>query len=213
METHPFHDYADQRNRAAALATGEWILSIDADERVTAELRDEILSATRGPAAGYTISRFQNFFGHWLRHGGFYPDRQLRLYRRSRGVWSGIVHERVRVAGAVQALRHPLIHRPYASLEEWIRALNRHSSLGALRVAENRAPASLRRAFTTAGSLFLRRLLIEQGFRDGGAGVIAAAVVAFEGFLVHAKHWISENPRGFAGGAPRGRAELVADAH
>ncbi len=191
VEIADFENFASQKNRAADLARGDWILSIDADERVTPDLTREIRNATARNEDGFTVPRLQNFFGTWLRHGGFYPDRQLRLYRRGRGQWERPVHERVNVRGCVGHLTSPLLHYPYATLEEWVEAINRHTTLGAQRIAATGAAPSLRRAFTTAALQFVQRLLVERAYLDGGPGVIASGVVAFEGFLVHAKHWVA----------------------
>ncbi len=189
VEIHPFHDFASQKNHAASLATSDWVLSLDADERVGDGLRREILRAVEADAVGFEIPRLSNFFGHWLRHGGFHPDLQLRLWRRGRGRYRGWVHERVEVDGAVGRLSEPLIHFPYETVEEWIATIDRHTSLGARRLLARGDRASLRRVFTTPAWHFLRRLAIDRAWRDGAAGVLAAGIAALDGFLLHAKHW------------------------
>ena len=193
VEVVPFIDYATQKNRAASLATSDWILSVDADERISSSLREEVLLAVQQGESGFTVPRLQQFFGRWLRFGGFYPDRQLRLYRKSKGEWRGAVHERVHVEGEVGTLKNPLLHYPYRKIDDWVSAINRHTSVGAEQLARRGDKPSLRRALTTALIHFFDRLIRRGGYRDGGAGWIAAMMVSFEGFLLHAKHWSNAN--------------------
>ena len=108
----PWPGFAAQKNFALELAEGEWILSLDADERVTPELRSRIDAIVRanGPADGYSIPRRNLFWGAWVRHGGLYPDYQLRLFRRGAGRFvDSAVHESVTVAGRVEKLAEPLL--------------------------------------------------------------------------------------------------------
>src|SRR3989442_9210630 len=115
----PWPGFAAQKNFALDQATGDWILSLDADERVTPELRACVEDILRGdgPAAGYSVPRRNIFWGRWVRHGRLYPDRQMRLFRRGRGRFVDVeVHESVRVDGPVERLEAPLLHASYRDL-------------------------------------------------------------------------------------------------
>ena len=130
----PWPGFAVQKNFALDQATGDWILSLDADERVTPELAERIkaIVAADGPADGYLIPRRNMFWGAWVRHGGLYPDYQLRLFRRGAGRFvEDAVHESVRVAGRVETLGEALLHQSYRDLEDFVRRSNRYSTLAA----------------------------------------------------------------------------------
>ena len=111
--------FSAQKNFAASLATADWILHLDADERVSSSLRDEMrteLSAA-GDHVGFFLPRQNFWLGRWIRHGGWYPDWSLRLYRRGAGVWEGLTHERLVIAGSLGYLKQPLQHFTYRSVQ------------------------------------------------------------------------------------------------
>ena len=130
--------FGPQKNRALALATGEWVLSLDADERVTPELRREIEAAIADPGgrAAFAVPRRSSYCGRPMRHSGWWPDYVTRLFRRGRGRFSDeLVHERLIVDGPVGRLRRPLLHEAFGDLEEVLETLNRYSTAGACRDA------------------------------------------------------------------------------
>src|SRR5246127_1492716 len=143
--------YAVQKNSAIDKATGDWILSLDADEEVGDVARNFILLILSGShdvlnrSAGFWFSRKNYFLGRWIRHGGFYPDRKLRLFRRGQGRFADRpVHEGGQVNGSPGTLSHALLHRAYPTLEGYISHMNRYSSLGAeIAVAQGRGRFSL----------------------------------------------------------------------
>lgn len=116
--TRPWGGFSDQKNFAAGLASGDWVLHLDADERVSGPLRDELraVAAAAGPN-GYFFPRQNFWLGCWIRHGGWYPDWSLRLYRRGTGRWEGLTHERLVVAGSLGRLTQPLQHFSYRSVQ------------------------------------------------------------------------------------------------
>lgn len=116
--------WTPQKNFAFAQCRGTWILSVDADERLTPELRDEILATTARPEAldGYFVPRQNIWLGRWIRHGGWYPDYTLRLFRRGRGECKYQVHERIEVIGQTAQLTHPLVHQTVRHLDEHVLA-------------------------------------------------------------------------------------------
>src|SRR5712691_2080272 len=119
----PFEGFSNQKNFAAEQATGDWILSIDADEAVSPELREEICQrlASETRLAGFAIPRRNMWLGTAIHHGGWYPDLTLRLYRRGAGVWQGHSHEQVVVAGPAGVLRHDLIHKSLRDMHDHLR--------------------------------------------------------------------------------------------
>ena len=132
--TENWKGYAAQKNSAIEKTTGDWVLSLDADEAVEPELMEEIRHVLdhNPPVDGYYMPRKNYFLGRWIRHGGFYPDRKLRLFRRGRGRFGErAVHEVVQVDGPAGTLNHALVHNAYPTLEGYIEHMNRYSSLGA----------------------------------------------------------------------------------
>ena len=130
----PWPGYAIQKNYAIDLATGDWALSLDADEVVSAELAAEIghVLAADGPADGYAVPRRNIFWGRWIRHGGLYPDHQVRFFRRTCGRFNALaVHESVTVEGRVERLAGHLEHRSYRDLSDFLARADRYAGLAA----------------------------------------------------------------------------------
>jgi glycosyltransferase involved in cell wall biosynthesis len=119
----PFAGFSDQKNFAAAQARYDWLLSLDADERVSDDLREEILHAlsSASAVAGFYIPRLNLWLGLPIRHGGWWPDHTLRLYRRSGACWVGHAHEAVVVEGPTGVLRHPIVHKSLDDVHDHLR--------------------------------------------------------------------------------------------
>lgn len=188
----PWPGFAAQKNFALEQAGGEWVLSLDADEQVTPELRREIeaVIARGGSADGYAIPRKNIFWGAWVRHGRLYPDYQRRLFRRGRGRFvERAVHESVEVRGAVGRLQAPLLHHSYRNLEEFLERSNRYSTLAAeewIRQGQRVRPADF--VLRPLGR-FLSMYLLRGGFLDGWRGLLLAGLYAHYVFLRTAKVW------------------------
>jgi glycosyltransferase involved in cell wall biosynthesis len=186
----PWPGYAVQKNTGLDLATSPWVLSLDADEVVGAELRAEIMAvlAADGPADGYSVPRRNIFWGRWVRHGGLYPDWQLRLFRRGRGRFvARAVHESVAVDGRVERLTGHLEHRSYRDISDFLTRADRYSTLAA-----DEAVAQGRRA--RLGDLLLRPLgrfvgmyVLGRGFLDGWRGFLLASLYAYYVLIRSAK--------------------------
>jgi len=196
----PWGGYAAQKNLALGEARHPWVLSLDADERVTGELKAQILEvlAADGPCDGYRVPRRNIFFGKWLRHGDLWPDYQVRLFRKGRGRFNDkAVHESVEVEGRVGELTAPLDHRSYDRLEEFFSRQVRYAGLAAEeRAAQCEAPR-LRDLILRPMGRFLKGYLLRGGWRDGAEGFIAAAGAAFYVFMRTAFLW--EKRRGIRG--------------
>jgi glycosyltransferase involved in cell wall biosynthesis len=198
--------YAAQKNSAIAKCTGDWILSLDADEMVEPELAQEIRAAVSpaGPPAdearpvpsrpavdGYFFSRKNLFLGRWIKHGGFWPDRKLRLFRRGKGRFEErVVHETARVEGPTATLHGALLHDAYPALAGYITQMNRYSTLAAEMATRERP-----RGFNLANIIlrpkltFLYNYGLRLGFLDGKEGLLLhlyhAAYVSWK----YAKAW------------------------
>jgi glycosyltransferase involved in cell wall biosynthesis len=179
----PFDGFRSQKQFAIEQATHDWVLCLDADERVSAELRAAIeAERARGftTAAGYRFARLSEYFGKFLRHGNAYPDRVLRLFDRRRGGWRGTreVHEAASVEGEVRTLRGDLIHYPYRSLEQQLTKTQRYARMMAEHDFARGKRATLGKLVLAPAWRFWRGYVLRGGFRDGWHGLVYAYVRA-----------------------------------
>jgi glycosyltransferase involved in cell wall biosynthesis len=185
--------FPQQKNRAADLAAHDWILSIDADERVAPALADEIRALlAAGPAArGYRIARVTRAFGRELRCTDWYPDWQLRFYDRRAGRWdeTRTVHESVRLDGAVAELRGELLHDGYRDLSEHLQRIDRYTTLAAEANAAAGRDTSLAALALHPPFAFLRNYVLRRGFTAGTIGLVVSAMNSWYVFLKLAKLW------------------------
>jgi glycosyltransferase involved in cell wall biosynthesis len=193
----PWKGFAAQKNSALEKASCDWILSLDADEELEPALAEEIRSAlSANPSvAGFWIARKNFFLGRWIRHGGFYPDRKLRLFRRGAGKFEDrLVHEDIQLDGASALLKHHLLHHAYPTLESYIDHMNRYSSLGAqMTVAKHPRGFSLIDIALRPKLTFLYNYVLRGGFLDGREGLLLHAYHATYVSWKYAKAW--ENSR------------------
>lgn len=169
---HDWPGFGMQKNRALSYATRDWVFSIDADERVTAELRSQLESAMADASLdGYFVPRLSQFCGVFIRHSGWYPDYVLRLFRRSRGRFSDdMVHERVIVEGDTGRLSSPLLHYSYLDRADVRRKTEQYAKAGALQLLKKGKTATLADAPLRAAWAFFRTYVLRLGFLDGIAG-------------------------------------------
>jgi len=189
----PWPGFAAQKNFALDHAGGDFILSLDADEEVTPALRDEIVAVlAQAPAdvAAYAVPRQNIFWGAWVRHGGLYPDWQVRLLRRGRGRFGDVaVHESVRVDGQVVRLRSPLLHRSYRDVSDFLARADRYSSLAADDRLRHGPPVTAAELVLRPAGRFLGMYVLRAGFLDGWRGFLLAALYAYYVFIRSAKVW------------------------
>ncbi|HEX7385663.1 MAG TPA: glycosyltransferase family 2 protein [Castellaniella sp.] len=188
--------FGPQKNRALALATGDWILSLDADERVPDDLAQEICrTVSASQANGYRMARLSSFCGRPILHSGWWPDYVLRLFRRGAGQFSDDqVHEHVQVPGKVDTLAAHLLHDPYRSLEHFIDKLNRYSTDGALKAYAKGRRTTVLGPFGHASWTFIRHYLLRRGFLDGWQGLVLAGMAATGSFYRYAKlYWLARS--------------------
>jgi glycosyltransferase involved in cell wall biosynthesis len=211
IEVRPWAGYGLQKNYAASLASNDWILSIDADERVTPLLAGEIkaLLANGLPADGYAISRVSHYLGRWIRSTDWYPDFHVRLYNRNAARWSEhAVHESIHCPGTVLRLRGELLHYPYRDVSEHLSKIDRYTTLVAEQwVAEGRR-SSAWQAVVYPRLAFLRNFVLRRGFMDGHTGLIVSLLNSYYVFLKYAKLFEMQQRAG-AGEAGAARAAEV----
>jgi glycosyltransferase involved in cell wall biosynthesis len=188
--------FGAQKNRALALATRPWVLSIDADERVTPELRDEILAVVRAGKSGadaWDMPRLSSYCGQYMAHSGWYPDRVTRLFRRGTARFSDdIVHERLIVDGATGHLRHDLLHDTFEDFSTVLQKLDRYSTAGAERMYAQGRRSSPASAVAHGLWAFLRTYLLQRGFLDGRMGFALAVSNAEGTYYRYLKLWLLE---------------------
>ena len=183
--------YRDQKNFAMVKCEGEWILSLDADEEVSDALREEIQEEIRRPHGkeGYRMPRRSYYLGRWINHSGFYPDRQLRLFKREFGEWvGGRVHERVEVKGRVGNLKNDLLHYPYkGSISGILRKVDVFSGLAAEDMYDRGKRYRLRQLLIRPVTKFIEVYFLKFGFFDGLPGFIIAGMSSFTMFVRYSK--------------------------
>jgi glycosyltransferase involved in cell wall biosynthesis len=171
--------YGPQVARGIGLAQGDWVLSLDADERIPQALRHEIEAVLRSPpeeaAAGYRLPRLSEFCGQFIRHGGWRPDYTLRLARRElAGFTDHFLHAHMTVRGRTADLTHSLIHYSYPHVDDVLEKLNRYSSGHARDMHARGRQGSLGRAVLAGVFAFTRTYVLRLGFLDGRAGLMLA---------------------------------------
>lgn len=185
VHVHDWPGFGKQKNRALSYATHEWLFAIDADERVTPELRAQLIKAMEeNTEDGYFVPRLSQFCGRFIRHSGWYPDYVLRLFRRTRGRFSDdMVHERVILQGTAGRLSSPLLHYSYLNEADVRRKTEQYAKAGAMQMFKYGKTASLAGAPLRAGWAFVRTYFLRLGFLDGVAGLKIAMMNARTTYL------------------------------
>lgn len=192
VEIRDWAGYSDQKNYAADLAAHDWILSIDADERVSPELAGEIRRVLAGPPAarGYRVPRVTWYLGRWIRSTDWYPDYQLRLYDRRAGRWNGRrVHESVEMSARPGVLTHDLQHYAYRDISHHLQTIDRYTTLAAEQWLEEGRRTTAIGALAHSKLAFLRNFVLRRGFTDGAAGFLVSMLNSYYVFLKFAKLW------------------------
>ncbi len=182
--------YVDQKNFAVDKALHDWIFSLDADERVSPELRAEIqaLEPAESRCSGYRIPRVAFFMGRWIKHGIWYPDRQLRLFDRRLAKWEGgRVHESVKIPGKLELLTGEIHHFVYRNFTEYLKRLEVYSNLAALDYRDRLKPATPIHMLAKPLGAFVTSYLLKLGFLDGTAGLAVAVMSSVSAFFKYAK--------------------------
>ncbi len=195
VEVRPYAGDIAQKRGCSELARNDWVLIVDPDEVVGEDLAREVVAVLAGAGEGggpdgYEVNRATFHLGRWIRHGDFYPDWKLRLFRRSRARWIGRdPHGRVVVEGAVGRLRSELAHYSYRDLADQIERIQFFSEQSARAMHREGRRARLSDMVLRPPARFLRAYLLARGFLDGVPGFVIAAATAFHVFLKYAKLW------------------------
>jgi len=173
VEQQAWLGFGAQKNKAVELADNDWVFVLDADERITPELRDEIISTLKNPQFdGYRIARLNNFFGKYIKTCGLYPDYSIRLFNKNKGKFNDVaVHESVQINGRVLSLKNHMIHLAYETIDEFKVKQKRYASLSHKK--RNRLKALISPVWT-----FFKLYFIKLGFLDGWRGFIIAKLYA-----------------------------------
>ncbi|MBI4843337.1 MAG: glycosyltransferase family 2 protein [Nitrospirae bacterium] len=169
--------FAAQKNNAISLTTQPWVLILDSDERVSQDLKAEIIKAMTGhdAADGYYIPRKNFFSGRWIRHGGWWPDFTLRLFKREKGgIPERKVHEAIQVNGKTAYLENPIIHYTYKNIDDFRKRMEKYSSLAAEELSKSGKSPSILNLILRPPATFIRMYLIRLGILDGLYGIILA---------------------------------------
>ena len=192
--------YGPQNNRAIDLAQGDWIFSLDADERISPALAAEIRAAmARDDVDGFRVPRSSMFCGRFMKHGGWTPDYTARLMRRGKGRFTEhFLHAHLEIRGRTASLTQPIVHYSYRSLEDVLEKLNRYSSANARDMTAAGRTGSLGRAVAHGLWAFFRTYVLRLGFLDGRWGFMLAVSNAEGTYYRYVKLWLSQ--RGVAAG-------------
>lgn len=193
IESADWPGFGLQKQSALDAATGEWVLSIDADERILPELAEEILCVIReGKAAGFRIKRRSQFLGKWMRYGGWYPDYVVRLAKRHAAKFDiSPVHEKLLVEGTIADLEHPMLHFSYRDLSDVLKKQSHYALVGAERNYVAGKSGGILIGWFRAVWTFVRLYILHLGFLDGRQGFLSAVAKAQETFWRYAgMEWV-----------------------
>lgn len=186
--TRALKNFSDQRNFALQEAKGDWILYIDADERISDELKREIIDTTDlGDISGYYLRRDDYMWEKQLKHGEVKSIKVIRLAKKMSGKWSGKVHEKWNIKGKVGLLQAPLIHIPHPTVSEFLKKIDHYTTLRSEELNEDKARSGLASIILYPVSKFMLNYFINKGYKDGTAGFIYAMMMSFHSFLVRSK--------------------------
>lgn len=189
---HEWQGYARQKQMAIDYAKNKWVLLLDADERVTPELKEEIAQQINRDYCGFYIPRKNFFLGRWIRYSGWWPDYTLRLFRKDISYLEPReVHERVIVKGKTGYLKNPFEHYTYKTVSDFVAKMQNYSTLSAKEIikAQNSSKVLLLKMVINPFFTFLKMFFLKQGFRDGIYGFILSGLYSFYTFLKYLKAW------------------------
>jgi glycosyltransferase involved in cell wall biosynthesis len=183
--------YTETKNFGNSLATGEYILSLDADEELSAELKSGInhLKNSDNLAEAYSFNRLTSFCGRWIRHGGWYPDRKIRLWKKDTAYWEGLVHEKLVLENksAIEHLRGDILHHSYYSINDYLKQMIRYTDLAAEENLRRGKKAPLIRLILSPFSKFIGGYFLRAGFLDGFSGLTISILSSTATYLKYAK--------------------------
>ncbi|HUU50460.1 MAG TPA: glycosyltransferase family 2 protein [Nitrospinota bacterium] len=179
-----------QKNLCIDKASCDWILNLDADERITSELREEIADtlSQENSVDGYYIPRKNFFDKKWIRYGGWYPDYNLRLFKKNKGRFKERqVHEKIDLNGKAGYLKNPLEHHTYKNITDFLKRMNKYSTLSAEELYKNKKKVSYLDIMFRPPFTFLKMYILKRGFLDGYLGFLLALLYSFYTFAKYIK--------------------------
>jgi len=188
----PFEGFGISKGKALKYCSGEWIFYLDADERVSDRLASDILKAVEEPGdiVGYSVSRLSQFIGRPIKHGGWFPDYVLRLFKRNSGdLTNNLVHESVVVVGKVQNLEGILYHCSYTNLKQYVEKMNLYSALSARQLFDSKRKFNAFDLLIHPPAVFFKMYFTKLGILDGFHGFILAILSSVHVLLKYAKLW------------------------
>jgi len=185
--------FAEAKNFAISKAMNDWVLWLDADERVTPELADEIrniVAQDSGDVAGYSVARRAYFLGRWIKHCGWYPGRVVRLFKKDKGTFSGsLVHEHLVLNGKIGELKNDLVHYTDSNLEHYFDKFNKYTTLASHELVQMKGKFRITDLLFRPPFLFFKMYILKLGFLDGMQGFILSVLSACYVFTKYAKVW------------------------
>jgi len=184
--------HRDQYQYAADLTTHEWIMFVDADEEISPELAAEIRQELNGKLEGvdgFFVYRRTFYLGRWIRYGGWYPDGEIRLYRRNKGSWEGGLHARVVIKGTVKSLKGKYLHYTYRNISDQIQTIDKYSRIAAEDMLQQGETFSLFKLLFHPPFRFIKEYFFKSGFRDGLPGLVIVISTMYYVFIKYAKLW------------------------
>lgn len=186
-----FENYSDQKNHALSLAKNSWILSLDADEEISPEWKNEIMALKDldwENHSGFISPRLTYYLCQWIHHSGWYPDPQIKLFNRHKGYFKGgLVHERVEISGKIGRIKAPLHHYSYRSISEHLDFINRYTTLFAIESFKKGKRCGILKAYSKLVYKFWWTYIFRLGFLDGKAGFAVCLLGAYYNFLKYLK--------------------------
>lgn len=184
-------DFSKQRNFALSQAKNSWVLFVDADERVSEPLKEEIVRVVKNEEVnGYFLPREDELFGRRLTHGELQGIKLLRLGQKNKGEWIGVVHERWEIKEPTGTLKNPLVHIPHTTLSEFLSEINFYTTLRANELKKQGVTSSFLTVLLYTKGKFFQTYILKLGFLDGMPGFVLSIMMSFHSFLVRGKLWL-----------------------
>ena len=183
-----FIDYSNAKNYGNDQTSGDWILSMDADEELSETLKASILKVKDSPEdVTYLFNRLTNYCGSWIKHCGWYPDAKTRLWKKGSAKWEGTIHEKLVSQSPVKAIKGDILHYSYPSISFHLSKINHFTDFMAKEMLEKGKKGSLMKLIISPPFKFIKKYIFQLGFLDGYAGFIVSTMAAYYVFIKYAK--------------------------
>jgi glycosyltransferase involved in cell wall biosynthesis len=183
-----FIDYSIAKNYGNDQTTGDWILSMDADEELSETLRASILKIKSSPEdVTYLFNRLTNYCGSWIKHCGWYPDAKTRLWKKGAAKWEGSIHEKLISATPIKSIKGDILHYSYPNLTFHLLKINHFTDFMAKEMFEKGKKGSLLKMIVSPPFKFIKKYIFQLGFLDGYAGFVVSTMAAYYVFVKYAK--------------------------